>query len=58
VNATTEIMWFQTLLTELRIPHPAAATLWCDNLGATYLSANPMFHARTKHIEVDYHFFL
>ena len=55
-NATVEVMWVQKLLDELGIPHPLAACLWCDNLGAKYLSANPVFHARTKHIEIDFHF--
>jgi hypothetical protein len=49
-------MWLQSLLKELKIPHPPATRLWCDNLGATYLSVNPVFHARMKHIEVDFHF--
>jgi hypothetical protein len=55
-NATSEIMWVQTLLKEIGIQVPATAKLWCDNLGAKYLSSNPVFHAGTKHIEVDYHF--
>jgi histone deacetylase 1/2 len=55
-NATAEIMWIQSLLRELGVKAPPAARLWCDNLGAKYLSSNPVFHARTKHIEVDYHF--
>jgi hypothetical protein len=55
-DATTEIMWIQTLLKELNIPSPKVARLWCDNIGAKYLSANPVFHGRSKHIEVCYHF--
>jgi histone deacetylase 1/2 len=55
-NATTEVMWIQTLLMELGVRAPRAAKIWCDNIGAKYLSANPVFHARTKYIEVDYHF--
>jgi histone deacetylase 1/2 len=55
-NATAEVIWVQSLLTELGVSQNRVACLWCDNIGATYLSANPVFHARTKHIEVDYHF--
>jgi histone deacetylase 1/2 len=55
-NATVEVIWVETLLKELGIKLQRAPCLWCDNMGATYLSANPIFHARTKHIEIDFHF--
>lgn len=51
-----EIVWVQSLLGEISIYQARMTCLWCDNLGAIYLSANPIFHARTKHIEVDFHF--
>ena len=55
-NATAEVIWVQSLLDELGVVQSRPPILWCDNIGATYLTANPVFHARTKHIEVDYHF--
>ncbi|XP_071726783.1 uncharacterized mitochondrial protein AtMg00810-like [Rutidosis leptorrhynchoides] len=55
-DTVAELTWLQDLLRELRVPVKTVPTLWCDNLGATYLSANPVFHARTKHVEVDFHF--
>jgi histone deacetylase 1/2 len=42
-NATVEIMWIQILLKEIGVHAPRAARLWCDNLGAKYLSSNPVF---------------
>jgi histone deacetylase 1/2 len=54
-DGIAEVMWLQYLLIELQVPSVSAPTIWCDNLGAN-LSANPIFHARTKHVEVDYHF--
>jgi hypothetical protein len=55
-NATAEVKWLHSLLTELGQPPPSSTVLWCDDIGATYLSANPVFHAQTKHIEIDFHF--
>jgi histone deacetylase 1/2 len=55
-NTTAEFMWIQGLLRELGVFLGRAPCLWCDNLGATYLLVNPIFHARTKHLKVDYHF--
>lgn len=55
-NATAQIMWIQTLLQEHEIQIHRDAKLWCDNIDAKYLSANPVFNARTIHIEVNCHF--
>jgi hypothetical protein len=55
-NATAEVIWIQAVLSEFGVSQTRPTCLWCLNLGATYLMANHVFHARTKHIEVDFHF--
>ncbi|GJT62624.1 gag/pol polyprotein [Tanacetum coccineum] len=56
-DTVVELTWLQALLYELGIRSSSTPILWCDNLGATYLSANPIFRVRTKHIEIDYTLF-
>jgi hypothetical protein len=53
---TAEVIWIQSILQELGIKQSSTPVLWCDNLGAAYLTANSTFHARMNHGEVDYHF--
>jgi hypothetical protein len=55
-DVSAEVTWLVSLMKEIGFAPPSVPKLWCDNLGATYLCANPVFHARTKHIEIDYHF--
>jgi histone deacetylase 1/2 len=55
-DGTAEILWIRSLLSELHFPSSSMTTLWCDNLGVTFLSLNPVFHACIKHVEIDYHF--
>jgi len=53
-DGTAEVIWLQYLLSDLQIR--STPTIWFDNLGTTYLSSNSIFHARTKHVDVDYYF--
>lgn len=54
-TTTAELLWLQQLLQELGVP-TTAPTIYSDNIGATYLCANPVFHFRMKHLAIDYHF--
>ncbi|XP_019082667.1 PREDICTED: uncharacterized protein LOC109125483 [Camelina sativa] len=55
-NTSAELCWISNLLTELGIPLRVVPLIYCDNVGATFLCANPIFHSRIKHIALDYHF--
>ena len=55
-NTAAEVRWICSLLTDLKISLPTTPVIYCDNIGATYLCANPVFHSRMKHIALDYHF--
>ncbi|GKB91604.1 ribonuclease H-like domain-containing protein [Tanacetum coccineum] len=55
VNAIAETCWLKNLLRELHTPLSSATLVYCDNVNAVYLSANPVQHQRTKHIEIDIH---
>ncbi|PKU61734.1 Retrovirus-related Pol polyprotein from transposon TNT 1-94 [Dendrobium catenatum] len=55
-SATSDIIWLRRLLADFHIPQTEPTSLYCDNTSALALAHNPVFHARTKHIEIDYHF--
>ncbi|KAH9680669.1 retrovirus-related pol polyprotein from transposon RE1 [Citrus sinensis] len=55
-SASAEITWIQSLFSELNIKCTSLPTIWCDNISATELANNPVYHSRTKHIELDMHF--
>lgn len=55
-STSADVTWVRNLLAELQVNISSTPVIYCDNLSATYVAANPVFHSRMKHIAVDYHF--
>ncbi|KAK9062929.1 hypothetical protein SSX86_003558 [Deinandra increscens subsp. villosa] len=55
-QTTCELVWVRNLLGEIGFKQNKPMNLWCDNEAAIHIANNPVFHERTKHIEVDCHF--
>jgi hypothetical protein len=55
-HATKEAVWLRALLLGMDLAQPRATLISVDNHGALALTEDPYFHARSKHIDVQYHF--
>jgi hypothetical protein len=51
-----EVVWLQKLLSDSGQSMDAPVVIYCDNISSILLANNLVYHARTKHIEVHYHF--
>uniref|UniRef100_A0A2N9IEV6 GS catalytic domain-containing protein n=1 Tax=Fagus sylvatica TaxID=28930 RepID=A0A2N9IEV6_FAGSY len=52
----SEIVWLRRLLADFGMTPSIPTPLFCDNESAVKIASNPVFHERTKHIEIDCHF--
>ena len=55
IEAIKEHLWLPGLLKELKLLKDKA-TVYTDSPSALHLCKNPVFHERTKHVDVRYHF--
>ncbi|XP_059301811.1 uncharacterized mitochondrial protein AtMg00810-like [Lycium ferocissimum] len=54
--ACSEIVWLRGRLAEIGFPQSNPTPLHADNTSAIQIAINPVYHERTKHIEVDCHY--
>ena len=54
--AACQAIWLRRILIDLNERQEDGNTIYCDNISSIVLSKNPVFHGRSKHIEIRYHF--
>jgi hypothetical protein len=55
-STTTKLIWIKQLFTDLGIKTQESIKMYCDNQAAHHITSNLVFHERTIHIKMDYHF--
>ncbi|KAK7864174.1 hypothetical protein R5R35_004089 [Gryllus longicercus] len=55
-EATKEVTWIRQFLDDIGEPVQEPTNLKMDNQGALCLVKNPVFHKRTKHVDIKYHY--
>ncbi|GJS95733.1 putative RNA-directed DNA polymerase [Tanacetum coccineum] len=55
-SVTSEVIWILKVLKDLGYNNLLPVSLYCDSKPAIKIAANPVFHERTKHLEIDLHF--
>src|ERR1051325_271480 len=54
-STTRELQWMCFMLHDLHQFPSRLPVLYCDNQSAIQISSNPVFHERTKHLDIDCH---
>ncbi|KAG7599793.1 Retrotransposon Copia-like N-terminal [Arabidopsis suecica] len=55
-DTAAEMSWITAVLKQIGLPQEKIPEVYCDNLSAVYLSANPVLHTRSKHFATHFHF--
>jgi hypothetical protein len=55
-STASELTWIKQLLVDMSITIHKSMQMFCDNQAVRHIASNPVFHERTKHIEIDCHF--
>jgi len=55
-SLTCELIWVKQFLQEIGFCNIQPMKMYCDNQAAFHIASNPVFHERTKHIEIDCYF--
>ncbi|KAL0358383.1 UNVERIFIED_CONTAM: Retrovirus-related Pol polyprotein from transposon RE1 [Sesamum angustifolium] len=54
-STVSELLWISYLLRDFQLSIQQPIPFWCDNKAALHITANPVFHEGTKHLDIDCH---